>query len=111
MSYNGSNKAGTYSGIAEVENSLTEAQQELMQAKRKSEKEKLKDLINDLKLDLGWALICFGEYERGLAAYQSVFGENYQACFGIGGHLGSESVATMRRNMHQERKYNGIGRR
>jgi tetratricopeptide (TPR) repeat protein len=65
---------------------LSEAQRELAQAKGRFDKNKFKDLVNETKLDLGWALLECGEYEKGLAVYLSVFGEQYQ-----------------------ERKYNGIG--
>jgi hypothetical protein len=64
---------------------LTKAEQGLKLAKRKWEKEKQRNLVNEPRLDLGWTLLERGEYEKGLADYLSVFGEQYQ-----------------------ERKYNGV---
>lgn len=86
MDSNASNKIQIYKEIKKLKADLSEAEQELRQANGRYEKEKLKDLINDIKLDLGWALLECGEYEKGLTVYQSVFGKQYQ-----------------------ERKYNGIG--
>jgi tetratricopeptide (TPR) repeat protein len=65
---------------------LSEAQRELAQAKGRFDKNKFRDLVNEIKLDLGWALLQRGEYEKGLAVYLSVLGKQYQ-----------------------ERKYNGVG--
>jgi hypothetical protein len=47
----------------------------LRQANGRYEKERLKDLVNDIKLDLGWALLVCRENEKGLALYLSVFGK------------------------------------
>jgi tetratricopeptide (TPR) repeat protein len=77
---------GKFKEIKELQADLSDAEHELRQATGRCEKEKLRDLINDLKLDLGWALLECGEYEKGLVVYLSVLGEEYQ-----------------------ERKYNGVG--
>lgn len=86
MNSNTSNRIQIYKEIKKLKADLFEAEQELKQARSKFDEEKLKDIINDLKLDLGWGLLQCGEYEKGLAVYQSVFGKKYE-----------------------ERKYNGIG--
>lgn len=86
MDSNTSNKIQIYKEIKRLKADLSEAEHELKQANGRYEKEKLKDLMNDIKLDLGWALLECGEYEKGLTLYLSVFGEQ-----------------------HQERKYNGVG--
>jgi hypothetical protein len=67
MDGNTSNKIQIYRELKKLQDDLLEIQQELKRAKSKSEKEKLKDLINDLKMDLGWKLFDCGEYEKGLA--------------------------------------------
>lgn len=85
MDSNTSNKIQVYKEIKKLKADLSEAEHELKQANERCEKEKLKDLINEIKLDLGWALLECGEYEKGLAVYASVSGLHYQ-----------------------ERKYNGI---
>jgi len=86
MNSNTANKIEIYGELKKLRADLSDAEQELKQAKSKFDKEKLKDIINDIKLDLGWALLECGEHEKGLAVYLSVYGKQYQ-----------------------ERKYNGIG--
>jgi tetratricopeptide (TPR) repeat protein len=86
MDSTASKKIRTYKEIKKLNEDLFKAEQELKQAKGRYDKNKFRDLINEIKLDLGWALLECGEYEKGLAVYQSVFGKQYE-----------------------ERKYNGIG--
>ncbi len=63
------------------------AQKQLQQARSKWQKRKLKGYIEDVKIDLAWALLDCGKHEEGLALYTTVCGRQYR-----------------------ERKYNGIGR-
>ena len=79
MGHDRSNKVDIYSELEKLKKGLLETEQELRQANRRYEKEKLKDLVNEIKLDLGWALLECGKYEKGLAVYQSVFGKQWKS--------------------------------
>jgi len=63
------------------------ARRQLQQARSKRQRRKLKEYIEDVKIDLAWALLDCGKHEEGLALCLSVCGKQYR-----------------------ERKYNGIGR-
>ncbi len=63
------------------------ATNQLQLARSKGQIRKLQRYIEDLKIDLAWALLEVGNFEQGLAMYTSVFGRP-----------------------HRERKYVGIGR-
>jgi tetratricopeptide (TPR) repeat protein len=63
------------------------ARKQLQQARSNRQRRRLKEHVDDLKMDLAWALLDCGEYEEGLALCISVCGKQYR-----------------------ERKYNGIGR-
>jgi predicted negative regulator of RcsB-dependent stress response len=78
MDSNTSNKIQIYKEIRKLKADLSEAEHKLKQANGRCEKEKLKDTVNEIRLDLGWALLDCGEYEKGLAVYLSVHGEEYQ---------------------------------
>ena len=62
----------TLNKVEELKNDLRKAQRELRSATDKSIKEMLRDMISDLKLDLGWTLFDCGKFEEGLELYESV---------------------------------------
>jgi tetratricopeptide (TPR) repeat protein len=64
------------------------ARRQLQQARSKWQSRRLQEYVDDLKMDLAWALLDCGKHEEGLALYLSVSGKHY----------------------YRERKYSGIGR-
>jgi len=73
--------------LKELQGKYLCARKQLQQARSKRQKRKLKEYIEEIKMDLGWTLIDCGEHEKGFTLYISVCGKQYR-----------------------ERKYNGTGR-
>lgn len=72
MESNSMNKIQIYREINQLKDDLSEAQWGLKQATTEFEKEDLREYINYLKMELGWRLIDYGDYEGGLILYQSL---------------------------------------
>ncbi len=67
-----SNTINNYDKLRMLQRRFLSAQREYEQAGSKGEKKRLKRSINRLKMDLAWALLECGEYEKGLVLYHSL---------------------------------------
>ncbi len=61
-----------YDRLKAIQRKFLSAEKEYQQAGSEREKKKLKKSINHLKMDLAWALLDCGEYEKGLALCNSI---------------------------------------
>ncbi len=48
------------------------ATRSLSRTRSKAKRKKLRESINDLKIELGWNLLDCGKYEQGFAAFESL---------------------------------------
>ncbi len=67
-----SNTINNYDKLGMLQRDFHSAQREYQQTTGKSKKRRLRKSINRLKMDLAWALLDRGEYERALVLYQSL---------------------------------------
>ena len=81
------NVTSNYVKLEALQRKFLAAQKEYQQTGSEGEKRRLKKSINHLKMDLAWALLDCGEYEKGLVLYNS-----------------------LPRGSYEEMKYNGMAR-
>jgi len=67
-----SNVRSNYDKLKALQGKFLSAQREYQQTGKEKEKRRLKKSINHLKMDLAWALLDCGEYEKGLVLYNSL---------------------------------------
>ncbi len=67
-----SNAVGNCDKLKSMQRKFLSAQKQYEQTESKGEKRRLKRSINRLKMDLAWALLDCGEYEKGLVLYHSL---------------------------------------
>jgi tetratricopeptide (TPR) repeat protein len=84
------NKKGTistsnYQALKSLEKKLQSAKGDLNLTENKASQKYLKERIENLKIDLGWTCLECGEYEKGLALYQTLSWKTYGEikCTGI----------------------------
>lgn len=77
--------ANNHDVLKDLEEKYLCAREQLKQAETKSRKRKLKERMEDIKVDLAWELLDRGEHEKGLALYVSVSGAKHREwkCNGI----------------------------
>lgn len=86
MGKENTNLVNNYGELKALERELLIAQRDLKLVKSGARRRKLREYIDDLRIEMGWTLLDMGNYEKGLALFESLSWSNYgeAKCNGIG---------------------------